>query len=207
MSKKGTSSFVRFTSKKESEAELLLPESTFGEALTGLSAESQSEILDGLDEILHSASDLPVNTPPGEPKIKVGNWHIRLRFSFREAVKTAGALVITLLKLKASGDVKAVAGTAISMISGIVDRISRLKPEELMVYEGVVDIIHTKWDKTLMVIPGASAAELDELFKKRGVLLTTNKIRTLLSDMSKDERQVLKIERETGDEKYYVPVF
>lgn len=207
MSNKGTSHFVHFPSKQESEAELLLPDSTFGKALAGLPAEAQSQILEGLDKILHSASDLKVNTPPGEPKIKVGNWHIRLRFSFWESVKTAGTLVITLLKLKAGGNVKDVAETAIDMISGIVERISHLKPEELMVYEGVVDVIHSKWDKTLLVIPGASAPELDELFRKRRVLLALNKIRTLLGNMSTDKRQVLKVEEEIGNETYYVPVF
>ena len=206
MSNKGTDNFVHL-SKQESEAKLLSLDSTFGKALADFPADAQSQILEGLDKILQSVSVLPVNTPPGEPEARVGNWHIRLRFSFWEAVKTVGALAITLVKLKTGGGVKDLAGAGISMISGIVDRISHLKPEELMVYEGVGEIIHTKWDKTLMVMPGASAPELDELFKKRGVLLALDTIRTILSNMSTDKRLVLKVEAETGDEKYYAPVF
>jgi len=206
MSKKGTDQFIRFPSKDDGKANLLLPDSRFREALSDLPPQSQFEILEGLDSILERASEFDLNRPPGEPKIKVGKWHIRLRFTFLEAVKTAGTLVIAVLKLK-SGDVKDVAEAAINTIGDIVNRISRLKPEELMVYEGVVEVIHDKWDKTLMVIPGASASELDELFKQRKVLLASDKITTLLRGLSTDERQVLKVSAESGNETYYEPVF
>jgi hypothetical protein len=211
MSQKGTNAFVRHASKEEGREALLSSDSKPGtsglaEALSDLPPESQAEFLDGLDKISNRASRWKLNTPEGEPKVKLGRWHMRLRFSFLEAVKTGGSLIIALLKLK-GGDLKSVAGTALSMIQDMAKRISRLKPEELMVYEGVVDVIHTKWDKTLLVIPGASAPELDALFKKRGVALALGKIRKLLGDMSTEKRKILEVREESEGETYYVPVF
>lgn len=205
MNSQVTDGFIRLQNQEELETKLR-QDDEFRKVMDELSQEVQAEILKGIDESFQRASDFDVNTPEGEPKVKIGNLHVRLRFTFWEAVKTGASIVIALAKMKV-GNPAAVAGLVINMVDELVNRISNLKPHEITVYDAIVDVNQKKSTKTL-VIPGASASEIDHWIKNRTILLQMETLKTILNELQ--TRKVIRVIDGTGQpggESYYAPVF
>lgn len=203
MAKLKSNDFIRFPNKQELE-KALREDSEKQASLDELPRELQEKVIERLNRSLESASEADVNTPPGETKIKVGNWHIRLRFSYWEAVRTAADIILLTFKLSLAADILAGVDAGLNAIDALIHRIKHLNTNELQVYEAIVDVVHSKWDRTI-VIPGASKSEILALYKKRSVLLTEKTLEGILLDLEK--HKVIDGRDEPDEQKYYFSVF
>jgi hypothetical protein len=195
--------YIKFENPDELVSELQSSES-FISAIAPYRKEQQAEILKGFDNSLVFASKSDINKPTGEPKVKIGDWHIRLRLNFWEVIKTGGSMIITIYKLTHGGDVKDTAGAVINAFDEVVKRISLLKVDEVIVYEAIVSVIDSKWDKTL-VIPGASEKELSKWMTRKKINFPSKQLNQTLSSLK--NRQIIEVVPQVDDELYYVPVF
>jgi len=203
MAKLKPNDFIPFGSKQELEEFLRKTDSTW-KLWSELSPEAQEALLERLDRALQTASTADVNRPAGEPKIKVGDWHIRLRFSYWEAVRTAIDLILISVKVGHGLDVIGGIDSVLNLIDALIHRINHLDANQIQVYNAITDVVQSKWDKTL-TISGASPSEILVSFQRRKTLMPPAKLQGILSQLEKED--VIKANEGPNNQKYYHLVF
>jgi len=174
------------------------------ESWSELTPEMRAALLEKLDSAFQAASTVELNTPAGEPKFKVGDWHIRLRFSYWEATKTAIDLVLLIGKLKTGLGVAGGIESAVGSIDAFINRINHLDVNEIKVYNAITDVVHSKWDKTLKM-PGASPAEILASFQRRQLIMPADTLQRILSGL--EEKRVIKGDEGPDNQRYYEVIF